>query len=674
MKGIFPRKAYRRNSWRAFFVVFTLIAAAGVPLYLGNHSSAQMSTTMGTVYVADLTGAPIGNITPAGAGHYFADSSGNRAFQVQVGNVALPGGTNLGVFVDGTAVGQIRLSMFHNGMLQLSTLSGQTVPTVNNGSTLVVKNAGTAILSGTFSIPPTPFPTPTSGFFAPLNGPTIDGIMPRGFAAYAEFGTTSRRLGVFANHVHLPQGTHLGVFVDSAQVGEIVLDMDGDGGLRLDTANGDTVPTVVLGSTAAVKNGATVVLSGTFQAPSPTPFPSVTPHPTPRPNRFFGGRLGGRQVVPPVATQAHGLVFVALNDTETQIHVWLGFIRLSSDQTSAKIYGPAIPGETAPALFDLGAIGGTAGRFLDKTFDVTAEQVAQLRSGLWYVQVGSANNPDGEIRGQIHGRTRPSAFSGTQTDDIAVFRPSDGTWYVKNGDSYTTQQLGSPGDKAVSADFDGDGVTDSAVFRDGNWLISRSSDGGVTTKQFGLPGDIPVRGDFDGDGVADFAVFRPSTGVWYVEKSGGSGYIILQFGLNGDIPVAADLDGDGKTDIALFRPSTGVWYWLGSKDGAFGAVQFGMSGDRPIVGDFDGDGMDDVSVWRPSTGVWYISKSTGGYDIRQFGVSTDIPVAGNYDGDGATDIAVFRPSTGVWYIWRSSDNTFDYKFFGTDGDIPAAAN
>jgi hypothetical protein len=510
--------------------------------------------------------------------------------------------------------------------------------------------------------------------------------MPRGFGQYVEFGTSSKRLGIFVDRVHLAQGTHLSVMVGTATVGEIVLDDDGDGGLRLDSASGDTVPTITAGTTVAVKNGTATVLMGAFMVPptpSPSPSPSVSPSPspspsgspspspTPRPNRYFSGRLSGAQVIPPVTTEARGVVYVALNEAETQVQVYLGFIGLSSAQTTATIHTPAMAGETAPTVFSLTAIGGTGGRFPAATFDVTSQQVAQLRSGLWYVQIGSTDHAGGEIRGQIRARTRNSGFTGASNEDIAVFRPSDGTWYIKSPTGYTTQFLGQQNDIAVSGDYDGDGKTDSAVYRNGTWLISRSSDGGLTTKQFGLAGDIPVRGDYDGDGRRDLAVFRPSTGVWYVQRSRDNGYNIVQYGLNGDRPVASDLDGDGKTDIALFRPSNGTWYWINSSNNQTGAAQFGTNGDAPIAGDFDGDGADDLSVYRPSTGVWYIWKSSNGtYDIRQFGLSEDVPVAGNYDGDGISDVAVFRPSTGVWYIWRSSDNTYDINYFGLGSDVP----
>src|SRR2546426_9319 len=89
------------------------------------------------------------------------------------------------------------------------------------------------------------------------------------------------------------------------------------------------------------------------------------------------------------------------------------------------------------------------------------------------------------------------------------------------------------------SDYDGDGKADIAVFRpsDGNWFIINSATGQVKIRQWALSGDKPVAADYDGDGKADITVYRPSDGNWFVINSSDSQVRILQWGIIGDIPV-----------------------------------------------------------------------------------------------------------------------------------------
>jgi hypothetical protein len=111
----------------------------------------------------------------------------------------------------------------------------------------------------------------------------------------------------------------------------------------------------------------------------------------------YKAELQGAQEVPPVPGDGKGSGDVTY-DTATKQLTWkVTFSGLTGPATAAHFHGPAEPGKNAGVAVP---IAGTASP-LEGSATLTDAQVADLTGGKWYVNVHTATNKGGEIRGQV---------------------------------------------------------------------------------------------------------------------------------------------------------------------------------------------------------------------------------------------------------------------------------
>jgi hypothetical protein len=180
-------------------------------------------------------------------------------------------------------------------------------------------------------------------------------------------------------------------------------------------------------------------------------------------------------------------------------------------------------------------------------------------------------------------------FAATQKSQITVFRPSNGSWWMKDLDS-----------------------------------------GASSSTSWGLSTDIPIVGNFfsESGGAAnqrdEIAIYRPSTQTFWVMNPRSGYYEVHYRTVNtgnhcntdcSNIQVGDFLD-TGYEQVAHFK--NGNWYVLDLDNGAEDLLSFSVSsGDIPVAGKYFDEGCTQLGVWTPSAQTFTVqdpqsSCSSGG--------------------------------------------------------------
>jgi len=112
----------------------------------------------------------------------------------------------------------------------------------------------------------------------------------------------------------------------------------------------------------------------------------------------FKATLSGKSEVPPNASTATGTADIDYDPSTKKISWKLTYSGLSGPATAAHFHGPAETGKNAGVAVAIPNAGSSPA---EGSATLTDAQAADLEAGKYYVNVHTAANPGGEIRGQV---------------------------------------------------------------------------------------------------------------------------------------------------------------------------------------------------------------------------------------------------------------------------------
>lgn len=124
---------------------------------------------------------------------------------------------------------------------------------------------------------------------------------------------------------------------------------------------------------------------------------SPTPNPTPSGTTNFSATLNGSSEVPSNPSTATGSATLSFNNTSKIFTLTVNYSGITTTVTDAHVHKGAV-GVSGPPVFPITV--SASPLYLTSTA-LTAEQEADLKANLYYVNIHSAAYSTGEIRGQL---------------------------------------------------------------------------------------------------------------------------------------------------------------------------------------------------------------------------------------------------------------------------------
>jgi hypothetical protein len=112
----------------------------------------------------------------------------------------------------------------------------------------------------------------------------------------------------------------------------------------------------------------------------------------------FKAELSGASEVPATSSKGTGSVTATYDSASKQLSYTVDYSGLSGPATAAHFHGPAAPGQNAGVA---AAIPAPVTSPIKGTLTLNDAQQNDLMSGKWYLNIHTAANKGGEIRGQL---------------------------------------------------------------------------------------------------------------------------------------------------------------------------------------------------------------------------------------------------------------------------------